>query len=60
MGVPKRKTSHARKRNRQGAVRFRAGQLSKCSQCGSALRPHRVCPSCGYYHGRQVISSEVS
>ncbi len=31
-------------------------QLGKCSQCGEPAMPHRVCPACGYYRGRQVIS----
>lgn len=60
MGVPKRKVSHSRKRKRQMANRFHAAQLAKCPQCGSALRPHRVCPSCGFYRGRQVISAEAA
>ena len=25
-------------------------------QCGSTLRSHTTCPSCGYYKGRQVLS----
>lgn len=31
-------------------------QLGKCAQCGEPAMPHRVCPSCGYYKGRQVIN----
>jgi len=27
-----------------------------CAQCGAAKEPHRVCPSCGYYRGRQVLT----
>jgi large subunit ribosomal protein L32 len=34
-------------------------QLGLCSQCGAAARPHRVCPACGYYKGRQIISVTV-
>ncbi len=25
-----------------------------CSNCGSPKLPHRVCPECGFYKGRQV------
>ncbi len=60
MGVPKRKSSKSRQRLRRGANRWEPPQLSKCSQCGSASRPHRVCPSCGYYRGRQIVSAEAS
>ena len=31
-------------------------QLSKCPQCDEAYVPHRVCPACGFYNGRQVIT----
>ena len=64
MGTPKRKQSHSRKHKRLMANRFRAGQTSKCPQCGSAVLPHRVCGSCGYYgsgkKSRQVISVEAA
>ena len=56
MGVPKRKTSKMRLRIRKGANRWRAPQLNKCNQCGSAKIPHTLCHSCGYYGGRQVLT----
>ncbi len=56
MGVPKRRMSKMRLRTRKAANRYHAPQLSVCSQCGARVRPHRVCPSCGYYKGRQVVS----
>jgi len=28
----------------------------KCSNCGADKLSHRVCPSCGYYKGRQVMT----
>jgi len=31
-------------------------QISKCPQCAEPHVPHRVCPACGYYKGRQVLS----
>jgi large subunit ribosomal protein L32 len=31
-------------------------QISTCPECGEAYVPHRVCPSCGQYKGRKVIS----
>jgi large subunit ribosomal protein L32 len=56
MGVPKRKTSKMRLRTRKAANRWHAGGLNKCSQCGSTVAGHTVCPSCGYYKGRQVLT----
>jgi large subunit ribosomal protein L32 len=31
-------------------------QISKCPQCAEPYVPHRVCPACGYYKGRQVLT----
>ncbi|MBI5819181.1 MAG: 50S ribosomal protein L32 [Verrucomicrobia bacterium] len=56
MGVPKRKMSKSRQRSRRKANSWRAPQTGKCPQCGSSAQPHRVCPSCGYYKGRQVVT----
>jgi len=30
--------------------------FTKCPKCGKAVLPHRVCASCGYYKGREVIN----
>jgi large subunit ribosomal protein L32 len=35
-------------------------QLGQCPQCAAPALPHRVCPSCGYYKGRQVITIEAN
>ncbi|HRX63786.1 MAG TPA: 50S ribosomal protein L32 [Candidatus Absconditabacterales bacterium] len=29
---------------------------SKCNNCGKTKLSHRVCPHCGYYKGKQVIT----
>jgi len=58
MGVPKRKTSKMRLRTRKAANRWHRPQFSKCPQCGSTVAGHTVCPSCGYYKGRQVVTVE--
>jgi large subunit ribosomal protein L32 len=31
-------------------------QVSTCPQCGEPYMPHRVCPSCGTYKERQVLT----
>ncbi len=28
----------------------------KCDNCGASKLPHRVCKTCGYYKGKQVIT----
>lgn len=56
MAVPKKKVSRARRDKRRASnYKLSAPALSKCTQCGSLKLPHRVCPVCGYYKGREVI-----
>ncbi|GAB4154325.1 MAG: 50S ribosomal protein L32 [Planctomycetota bacterium] len=54
MANPKRRISRARRGNRRAHQALTRAQLVKCSHCGSAIRPHTVCPDCGHYRGRQV------
>ncbi len=56
MAVPKRRVSKARRDKRRSSVwKIEAPTLVKCPQCGELAVPHKVCGSCGYYKGRQVI-----
>ncbi|MCH9662225.1 MAG: 50S ribosomal protein L32 [Gammaproteobacteria bacterium] len=60
MGVPKRKTSKSRRDKRRTHQRLNLPGLSVCPQCQEVQLPHHVCPTCGFYKGKQVIEvSEV-
>lgn len=56
MAVPKRKVS-----KKVGRTRFahnykaKVPTLVECPQCHELKQPHRICPKCGYYDGRQII-----
>ena len=58
MAVPKRKMSKMKKRMRKAANRYEGVQATFCSACNAPALPHRVCPSCGTYKGKQVITVE--
>lgn len=60
MAVPKSKISKSRRGMRRSHLRRQAqGAVpSKCSQCGGAKLPHRVCPTCGTYKGQEIIQTE--
>jgi len=30
-------------------------QVQYCSQCNEPVLPHRVCPNCSYYQGREAV-----
>ncbi len=55
MPNPKRRHSKARTRSRRAHDFLVPKSLSTCPQCHEAKLPHRVCPRCGYYKGREVI-----
>ncbi len=45
--------------NRRSHHALKEANLSACSHCGSAHRPHHMCLQCGYYNGRQVMDLEA-
>ena len=56
MAVPKQKQSHSRTNKRRSQHKITPPGLHSCPQCHAAKLPHRVCPSCGYYKGREVVA----
>ncbi len=56
--VPFRKVSKTRKRMRRSHNAIVAPSMVKCPNCGEAIKPHRVCPKCGYYKGKEVVSKK--
>ncbi|MBN2403987.1 MAG: 50S ribosomal protein L32 [Coriobacteriia bacterium] len=58
MPVPKRKTSRAVRDSRRANDGLKAPAHSVCPQCHEAKLPHRVCPSCGYYDGKEIVETE--
>ncbi len=59
MAVPKKRQSSARRDKRRANYAVSAPRLNECPQCHSPRLPHRVCPVCGTYAGRQVIEFEA-
>jgi len=58
MAVPKQKQSHARTAKRRATHKMAAPSFNLCPTCHSPRRPHRVCPVCGSYAGREVVSAQ--
>jgi large subunit ribosomal protein L32 len=58
MPNPKRRHSKSRSRMRRAHDALPKVNLVACSNCQRLKLPHRVCPHCGYYAGRQVIATE--
>ena len=58
MAVPKRKTSRTRRDTRRATHAATAPAKSVCPQCHEVKLPHRVCASCGYYNGKEVVETD--
>jgi len=56
--LPKRKLSKGRRDRRRSQDALNAKNLVVCSNCGEMCLPHTVCPSCGFYKGREVVTIE--
>ncbi|MHB8158362.1 MAG: 50S ribosomal protein L32 [Desulfocucumaceae bacterium] len=57
MGVPKRRSSKQRGRQRRAAnVNLEAPNLVSCPQCHELIVSHRICPACGFYKNKEVVA----
>jgi large subunit ribosomal protein L32 len=58
MANPKRKHSKSRRDKRRANWKLAAPAFSVCPQCKQPKPPHRVCPNCGSYNGKEIIATE--
>lgn len=55
MALPKRKTSRSKSRKRRTHYKVELPGTSFCPECNEMKPPHRACPTCGYYKGRNFF-----
>jgi large subunit ribosomal protein L32 len=55
VALPKRRHSKTRGRKRRTHWKVSSGNLAVCPQCKEPKHAHRICPTCGYYKGKQII-----
>lgn len=56
MPVPKQRKTRARRDQRRAHWRkVTSAPNATCEQCGKPKLPHRVCPHCGVYKGRDIL-----
>ncbi len=60
MPNPKRRHSAMRRDKRRTHDKAIAPQLSTCSNCGTAVLYHTVCPECGFYRGKLAIQKTAT
>ncbi len=55
MANPKRRHSQRRTSIRRANDHLTSKALSECPNCHERKLPHRACPKCGQYNGREVL-----
>ncbi|MGI6559110.1 MAG: 50S ribosomal protein L32 [Limnochordia bacterium] len=60
MANPKRRHSKARTAKRRANWKLSQVNFSVCESCREPKLPHRACPNCGNYAGRQVLAVEAN
>lgn len=58
MAVPFRRTSKTSKRMRRTHFKLSVSGLVKCPNCGATIKAHNVCPKCGHYDGKDVMTKK--
>jgi large subunit ribosomal protein L32 len=58
MGLPKVKLSKGRKGRRRSHLALGHVELQPCPQCRRPRQPHRICPNCGHYAGREIVKTD--
>lgn len=53
--LPKRKYPKARQGKRRSHLRMQPSHIIGCPQCHNPRLAHHVCPTCGYYKGREAV-----
>ncbi len=52
--------TQSRKNMRRSHLALSKTELVKCPKCSSMIKPHRVCPTCGFYKGKEVKKIETA
>ncbi|MGK2931804.1 MAG: 50S ribosomal protein L32 [Solirubrobacterales bacterium] len=59
MAVPKKRTSRTRRDKRRATHKAAKVRVNHCPKCHSPRLPHRICPNCGDYNGREIIAQRT-
>ncbi len=59
MPLPKRRHSHTRGAKRRTHWKLTAPSLVECPHCHGMKLSHHVCPGCGFYRDREVVTPKA-
>ncbi len=56
---PKKRHSRQRQGKRRASIKLLPTQTTNCPNCGEKRFPHTICPHCGFYKGRAVVTAKT-
>ena len=59
MATPRSKKSKSARDMRRSHEALKTNAVMECPNCGEIKRPHNVCPSCGFYDGKEVVTQKT-
>lgn len=59
MATPRSKKSKSARDMRRSHLALKTNAAMECPSCGEMKRPHNVCPSCGSYDGKEVVTQKA-
>ncbi len=59
MANPKRKWSKARTSRHRSAWKLGVPGLVECPQCHTKMLRHKVCKTCGYLDGKEIVKIDA-
>jgi len=58
MAVPQVRTSRRKRNMRRSHHALKPPTLVTCNNCSALIAPHKVCPQCGSFKGKEVLNVE--
>ncbi|MBI3984626.1 MAG: 50S ribosomal protein L32 [Candidatus Levybacteria bacterium] len=55
---PKKRHSRQRQGKRRASIHLSLSHTVTCPNCQTEILAHQICPKCGFYKGREVISMQ--
>lgn len=55
MALPKQRHTTGRRDRARRELEMTPTRTQECKKCGAPVLPHRACPKCGDYRGRQIV-----
>lgn len=59
MAEPKKKSTRSSRGQRLHSQKKTNLNIIACAKCGSQIKSHTVCDTCGYYAGKKIIETSL-